>query len=102
METIMRNQLLTVIAVALSAALTAQAAIASEHHHIRTKHHTAAYQRLLNSNASADYPSDRNQRDGHYDPGYQSNVDGFRSGGAGPWCSWADCDPPWLHSAHGG
>lgn len=49
----MRKKTLTVLAVPLIAALTAQAAAASEHHHTRTKGRAAAYEQSLNSNAYA-------------------------------------------------
>ncbi|MDB4871042.1 MAG: hypothetical protein JWL97_2046 [Gemmatimonadales bacterium] len=48
----MRKKTLTVLAVPLIAALTAQAA-AAEHHHMRTKDRAVAIERFRNSNAYA-------------------------------------------------
>lgn len=53
MEMTMRKKALTVLVVSLLAALTTQAAVASERHHTRTKGRAVAYERLLNSNAYA-------------------------------------------------
>jgi hypothetical protein len=53
MEMTMRKKILTVLFVPLIAALTAQAAAASEHHHTRTKDRTVAIERFRNSNAFA-------------------------------------------------
>jgi hypothetical protein len=53
MEMTMRKKTLTVLVVPLIAALTAQAAAASERHHTRTKGRAVAYEQLLNSNAYA-------------------------------------------------
>ena len=50
---------LTLLAVPLIAALTAQAAAATEHHYVRTKHRAVTNEQLLNSNAYAapgDFP----------------------------------------------
>jgi hypothetical protein len=60
----MRKKILNLLAVPLIAALTAQAATASEHHHGRTKGHAAAWQQLRNSNA-------------YYAPGYWQNDSNF-------------------------
>jgi hypothetical protein len=49
----MQKTFLTVLGVTLIAALTAQAAAASEHHHTRTKGHAVASEQLRNSNAYA-------------------------------------------------
>lgn len=49
----MRKTILTVLVIPLVAALTAQAADASEHHHTRTKTCAAAWEQLRNSNAYA-------------------------------------------------
>jgi hypothetical protein len=60
----MRTTVLNALAASLIATLTAQAAVASEHHHARTKGRAVATQQLLNSNAFA-APSDiRVQSDG--------------------------------------
>jgi hypothetical protein len=53
MEMTMRNKILTVLFVPLIAALTAQAAAASEHHHMRAKSRAAAWEQFRNSNAYA-------------------------------------------------
>jgi hypothetical protein len=53
MEMTMRKKILTMLVVPLIAALTAQAAAASEHHQTRTKGRAAACEQLLNSNAYA-------------------------------------------------
>jgi hypothetical protein len=53
METTMRNTILAVLVVPLLAALTAQAAIASEHHRMQTKGRTGAIEQFRNSNAFA-------------------------------------------------
>ena len=53
MEMTMRKKILTMLAVPLVAALTAQAAAASEHHHPRAKDRAAAWEQLRNSNAYA-------------------------------------------------
>jgi predicted lipoprotein len=53
MEMTMRRKLLTVLAVPLIAALTAQAAAASEHHHTRTKGRAVVSEQFRNSNAYA-------------------------------------------------
>ena len=57
MEITVRKKILTVLVDPLLAALTAEAAPASEHHHIRTKDRTVASKQLWNSNAYA-APSD--------------------------------------------
>lgn len=49
----MRKKSLTLLAVPLLAALTAQAAVASEHHRMRTKGRTVAIEQFRNSNAYA-------------------------------------------------
>jgi hypothetical protein len=51
MEMTMRR--LTLLAIPLIAALTAQAAAATEHHYVRTKHRAVTNEQLLNSNAYA-------------------------------------------------
>ena len=53
MEMTMRKKIQTMLAVPLVAALTAQAAAASEHHHPRAKDRAAAWEQLRNSNAYA-------------------------------------------------
>jgi hypothetical protein len=53
MEITMRKRILTLVVVPLLAALSAQAALASEHHRTQTKHHTVAIERFRNSNAFA-------------------------------------------------
>jgi len=53
----MRKKILTMVVVPLIAALTAQAAAASEHRHTRAKDRAAAWAQLRNSNAFA-APSD--------------------------------------------
>jgi hypothetical protein len=53
MEMTMRRKILTALAVSLIAALTAQAAAASEHHYTRTKSRAAATEQFRNSNAYA-------------------------------------------------
>jgi hypothetical protein len=49
----MRKSILAVLAVSLIAALTAQAAVASEHNRARTKSRAVATEQLRNSNAYA-------------------------------------------------
>ena len=49
----MRKKILTMLVVPLIAALTAQAAVASEHHHTRAKSRAAAWAQMRNSNAYA-------------------------------------------------
>ncbi len=49
----MRKTILTALAASLIAASTAQAAVASEHHHGRTKSRVVATEQLRNSNAYA-------------------------------------------------
>ena len=49
----MQKKLITVLAVPLIAALTAQAAAASEHHHRQAKDRAVPYEQFLNSNAYA-------------------------------------------------
>lgn len=49
----MRRTILTALAASLIAASTAQAVVASEHHHARTKSRTVATEQLRNSNAYA-------------------------------------------------
>jgi hypothetical protein len=53
MEMTMRKKILTLLVAPLLAALSAQAALASEHHRTQTKHHTVAIERFRNSNAFA-------------------------------------------------
>jgi hypothetical protein len=53
MEMTMRNKILTVIFVPVIAALTAQAATASERHHARTKDRAVVSEQIRNSNAYA-------------------------------------------------
>jgi hypothetical protein len=53
MEMAMRKKILTMLVVPLIAALTAQAAAASEDHHTRAKDRVAAWKTLRNSNAYA-------------------------------------------------
>jgi hypothetical protein len=53
MEMTMRNKMLAVLVVPLLAALTAQAAMASEHHRMQTKGQTGAIEQFRNSNAFA-------------------------------------------------
>ena len=53
MEMTMRNTILTMLVVLLVAALAAQTATASEHHHTRTKGHAVAIKQFRNSNAYA-------------------------------------------------
>jgi hypothetical protein len=53
MEMTVRKKILTVLVVPLIAALTAQAAAASEHRHMRTKDRAVAIERFRNSNAYA-------------------------------------------------
>jgi hypothetical protein len=52
-ETTMRRTILTALAASLIAALTAQAAVASEPHHARTKSRAMATEQWRNSNAYA-------------------------------------------------
>lgn len=49
----MQNKLLTILFIPLVAALTLQAAAASEHHHTRAKNRAVISERLRNSNAYA-------------------------------------------------
>jgi hypothetical protein len=49
----MRKTILTVVSASVIAALTAQAAAASEHHRTRTNGHAVATQQFRNSNAYA-------------------------------------------------
>ena len=49
----MRKKIFTVITASLIAALTAQAAVASEHHRARAKSRAVATEQLRNSNAYA-------------------------------------------------
>lgn len=49
----MRRKILTVLVVPLIAALTAQAAAATEHHHTQTKGRAVASEQFRNSNAYA-------------------------------------------------
>ena len=49
----MQKRLIPVLVVPLIAALTAQAAAASEHHHTRITHRAVASEQWLNSNAYA-------------------------------------------------
>ena len=53
MEMTMRKKILTMLVAPLIAALTAQAAAASEHRHTPAKDHAAAWEQLRNSNAYA-------------------------------------------------
>jgi hypothetical protein len=53
MEMTMRKKILIMLVVPLIAALTAQAAAASEHRHTPAKDHAAAWEQLRNSNAYA-------------------------------------------------
>jgi len=53
MEMTMRKKILTVLVVPVIAALTAQAAAASEHHYTRTKGRAVASEQFRNSNAYA-------------------------------------------------
>jgi hypothetical protein len=53
LEMTMRKKILTVLAIPLITALTAQAAAASEHHHTRSKGHAVASEQLRNNNAYA-------------------------------------------------
>jgi hypothetical protein len=53
MEMTMRKKILTVLVVPVIAALTAQAAAASEHHYPRTTGRAVAIERFRNSNAYA-------------------------------------------------
>jgi hypothetical protein len=69
MEMTMRKKILTAFVVPLVAALTVQAAAASERHHTRTKAGMAASERLRNSNAYCAAPSNAPV------PSYWSNVD---------------------------
>jgi hypothetical protein len=76
----MRKKTLTVLVVSLLAELTTQAAVASEHHHARTKGRPVADQQLLNSNAYA-------ARGDIAVPSYWQNYDegAMTSGIAGRW-----------------
>ena len=49
------------------------------YHHARAYHHRSSFRGAYN------------QWNGRYDRGRDSS-----------WCSWSDCRPPWLRSAHGG
>ena len=69
MEMTMRKKILTVCVVPLIAALTVQAAAASERHHTRTKARAVASERLRNTNAYYPAPNDSPV------PSYGSNVD---------------------------
>jgi hypothetical protein len=73
----MRKKILTVFAVPLMAALTLQAAAASERHHARTKARTVASERLRNSNALYAAPGD------YRVPSYWANRDEGAMSGAG-------------------
>jgi hypothetical protein len=53
MEMTMRKTIIPLLVVPLLAALTAQAAVASERHRMRTKGHTVAIEQFRNSNAYA-------------------------------------------------
>jgi len=53
MEMTVQKKILTVLVVPLIAALTAQAAAASEHHYTRTKGRAVASEQFRNSNAYA-------------------------------------------------
>jgi hypothetical protein len=79
LEMTMRKKILTVFFVPLIAALTVQAAAASERHHARTKAPAVASERLLNSNALYAAPGD------YPVPSYWSNRDegAMTSGPAG-------------------
>jgi hypothetical protein len=62
MEMTMRMKLIAVLVVPLIAALTAQAAAASERHHRQAKGRAVPYEQLLNSNAyggSVEWPEPR-------------------------------------------
>jgi hypothetical protein len=81
MEMTMRKKILTVLVVPLIAALTAQAAAASEYHHTRTKGRAAAIERFRNRNAYAapGYPAGS---DFKAEQSYLTNLaNGYSAGG---------------------
>ena len=62
----MQRKFLTLLFIPLAAAITAQAAAASEHHHVRAKNRAVAYEQLRNSNAyaaPADMPTQTDLQD---------------------------------------
>ena len=62
----MQRKFLTILFIPLVAAITAQAATASEHHHVRAKNRAAISEELRNSNAyavPADMPTQTNLSD---------------------------------------
>jgi hypothetical protein len=77
MEMKMRKKILTVFFVPLLAALTVQAAAATERHHARTKARVVASERLRNSNAYFAAPG------AYPTPSYWSNRDEGAMSGAG-------------------
>ena len=77
MENTMRKKILTVLIVPVIAALTAQAAAASEHHYTRTKGRAVASQQWRNSNAYYAAPG------AYSTSSYWSNRDEGAMSGAG-------------------
>jgi hypothetical protein len=77
----MRKKILTMLVFPLIAALSAQAAAASEHHHIRAKSRAAAWAQMRNSNAYAapGYPAGS---DFKAEQSYWTNLgNGYSAGG---------------------
>jgi hypothetical protein len=77
MEITMRKKILTLLVAPLLAALSAQAALASEHHRTQTKHRTVAIERFRNSNAFA-APGNIVAPDNSAAPSYLSTEDEAR------------------------
>ena len=77
----MRKKILTMLVFPLIAALSAQAAAASEHHHIRAKSRAAAWAQMRNSNAYAapGYPAGSDLK---AEQSYWTNLgNGYSAGG---------------------
>jgi hypothetical protein len=80
----MRRKFLTLLVVPLVAALTAQAAAASDHRHGRTKGRAAAWQQLRKSNA-------------YYAPSYVREQSYWQNDSSGDVSSGAEAQPGGAH-----
>jgi hypothetical protein len=92
----MRKTVLTILGTLLIAGSTVEMAAASKYH-VRTgpSYDQSDFRRAYNQSNEPLYESPQT--------GARQNIEDLGSSGRDrTWCSWADCTPPWEHSAHGG
>ena len=87
----MRRTILTILSTLLITLSAVQTGAASERH-AGKRYDRLNFRGAYNSSAPFDAAAQTRALRSIEDTGTGDRV----------WCSWADCSPPWEHSAHGG